>query len=88
VGAADSHEQSGAHSACALALVKAAKVAHEQTQTKEATRLYLRAAEAWGTHGNSEKCSDCFLKAAIEIEDTNLNKSLEFYRRCVPITRT
>jgi tetratricopeptide (TPR) repeat protein len=85
VGSADSHDASNASAAAAVVLVKAAKVAHDQNKFKDATKLYLRAAESWGLHGDREKCADCWFRAAVEIEDTNLAKSLTFYRKAVDL---
>ena len=96
VAAADSHEASGASAACAVALTKAAKLAldHSEIESdqqkpipliKEATRLYLRAAQSWGEHGDVFRAGECTFKAAVEIEDVNLAKSLEFYQRAITL---
>lgn len=76
-----------------MLLQKAARLAHDEAAessaepslVKEATRLYLRAADCWGTHGEVEKCADCFFKAAVEVEDLNLKKSMQFYARAVDL---
>ena len=83
IAAAEANISSKAYAAGAMDYFQAAKLAHDAEAVKEAAKLYLKAAEAWGLHGDMEKTSDSFLKAAMEIEDVNFTKSLEFYHKAV-----
>lgn len=63
---ADCHDQSGSYSGAAVAYMKAALMADEESLFSESKATYIMAAERWGLAGDLPKYAECFWKAGKE----------------------